>query len=142
MWLNNLHSPTFFEGLDGTSPISKSTNFINDDIAGDYIFAAQDIGTLSEDYINGNIDYLGDVDYYVFEAESSGVRTITISSSNQLSLYVKICDQNGNMITSVLSTGGPAYLTVNLTASQKYYLSFYCPNQIDYVYNRLVYTFY
>ena len=130
-----------YRHLDGTSSVLKSTTINNQDTAGNYIFAAQDIGTLPEDYINGNIDYVGDIDYYVFEAENSGTRTITISSFNQLGLYVKIHDQNGNVITSLLSTGGSSNLTVNLTASQKYYLSFYCPNQVNYVYNQLSYSF-
>ena len=128
-----------YRHLDGSYDSSTYTVVNPYDMAGNYIFAAKDIGTLPEDYELGNIDYQHDVDYYKFRAESTQTRNIYVSISNGHSLTASIYDSSGSLLAQATTTTSTS-LTVNLVASQTYYISF-TSDLRTYEYNRCVYEF-
>ena len=122
-----------FKHNDGRASSVTYTTPTYTDLAGSNRFAAQDISTLPEDYITGEFDYPGDVDYYSFVASESGSGSIWLDAYENYTIQIKIYDSSGTLIGSGSGVNN-ASASVYLEVDELYYIEITSPNYISYEY--------
>ena len=124
---------TDFKHDDGSASSVTYTTPTYTDLAGSNRFAAQDISGSQESYMEGEIDYPGDTDYYGFYSSDTGTFTVWVQSSSNYSLQIRVHDSSGALVASRTATSESS-VSVNLEIDRQYYIAITSLNYSSYNY--------
>ena len=114
----------------GTQPAPELTVISpNQDYAGNHFGAAKNLGVLQQVNKYGKIDYVDDVDFYIFQVQVTKTYSFTASVGTGNDIEFTLYDESGKALLSKDSGTGTVNFTYSLTAGKKYTISISSPDK-------------